>query len=180
MPAVSKPATLVREARQPDLDGVLSVLYAANVQFASVLPDAFYRAYMANVLDARSRMADARLFVAEHGGRIVGTISLYPDASREGWGWPAHWAGIRAVAVTPAARGLGIGRRLAQHCVDISRTDGAEAACLHTAAFMDAAIGLYESLGFRRRPEFDRVADALFAAGESGSPITALAYCLDL
>jgi ribosomal protein S18 acetylase RimI-like enzyme len=180
MPALSEPATLVREADEADLDSVVSVLYAANSQFASVLPKAFYRAYMGNVLDVRSRLRDSRLLVAEHEGRVAGTITLYPDASREGWGWPARWAGIRAVAVIPSARGHGIGRRLTQECIRLARADGAQAVCLHTAAFMEAAVGMYEGLGFRRRPEYDRVADAMFAANASGNPIMALAYCLDL
>ena len=180
MQTIREPTTLVREAREDDLESVVAVLYAANAQFEHVLPAALYRAYLANVLDVRSRMAHSRLFVAEHEGRIVGTITLYPDASREGWGWPARWAGIRAMAVTPTARGLGIGRRLAQECIDQARARGAEAICLHTASFMAAAVAMYESLGFRRRPAFDRQADAMFAAAASADPTLALAYCLHL
>ena len=110
------------------------------------------------MLDLRSRFRDAELLVAERGGRVVGTITLYRDASQEGRGWPDAWSGIRAVAVEPSARGLGIGRRLTEVCIERSRAAGARAVCLHTASFMAAAVAMYESVGFGRAPEFDWVA----------------------
>ena len=45
------------------------------------------------------------MLVAEVDGDIVGTVTLYPDASTIGFGWPAGWAAIRALAVDPAWRG---------------------------------------------------------------------------
>ena len=180
MSMASAGAAVVREAEQPDLNEVVAVLRAANVEFESVLPPAFYRAYLANVVDVRSRLEDSQLLIAEHGGRIVGAITLYPDASQEGWGWPSDWSGIRAVAVEPAARGLGIGRRLAQDCILRARGIGAHAVCLHTAFFMEAAMAMYESVGFRRAPEFDRDAAALFESHPGEPLIEALAYRLDL
>jgi predicted N-acetyltransferase YhbS len=173
-------AALVREAKDADVAAVDAVLRAANAQFAHILPPALYRAYLANVLDIRGRLDESRLLVAEHEGRIVGTITLYPDASREGWGWPSHWTGIRAVAVAPSARGLGIGRALAVTCIERSRALGALAVCLHTASFMGAAVAMYERLGFRRLPEFDHDVGSMFAAGTVEPPIVARAYRLDL
>jgi len=173
-------ATVVREAERSDLGRVVAVLCAANAEFADVLPPAFYRAYLTNLLNVHSRLQKSQILVAEHEGRVVGTITLYPDASREGWGWPAEWAGIRAVAVAPAARGLGIGRRLAEACIDRSRALGASAVCLHTASFMTAAVAMYERLGFCRVPELDRDVDTLFTSRPVEPRITALAYRLDL
>ena len=172
--------TVIRQAAAADVVSVRSVLLAANREFEIVVPAAFYRAYLAEVLDIPSRSRDGQLLIAERGGHIVGTVTLYPDASREGWGWPSGWAGIRAVAVEPAVRGLGIGGQLAQGCIERARALGAEAACLHTASFMQAASAMYERLGFRRAPEFDRDAAEMFAAGSVEPQITALAYRLEL
>jgi predicted N-acetyltransferase YhbS len=172
--------TVVRNAEAPDFDSVTSVLRAANREFEAVVPSAFYRAYLANVLDIESRLEDAQLLVAEHAGRIVGTITLYRDASCEGWGWPSHWTGIRAVAVDPSARRLGIGRRLAEACIERSRALGAQAVCLHTAWFMRAATTMYERVGFRRVPELDGDAAEMLGVGAIDPRIDALAYRLDL
>jgi predicted N-acetyltransferase YhbS len=173
---------VVRTAEQEDLDRVVSVLRAANAEFERVLPAAFFHAYLANVLDVRGRCDESQLFVAQRseGGRIVGAVTLFPDASREGWGWPPNWTGIRAVAVEPSARGLGIGRRLAQQCIERSRELGADAVCLHTASFMEAATAMYERVGFRRTPTFDRDAGELFGVQSLEPPIAALAYRLEL
>ena len=171
---------VVREAEAQDLDRVVSVLRAANADFERVLPAAFYRAYIANVLDVRSRVEESELFVTERGGSIAGAITLYPDASKEGWGWPSEWTGVRAVAVHPNARGLGLGKLLAQQCIERSREFGADAVCLHTASFMKAATAMYESVGFRRIPEFDRDAGELFGSPALESPIVAVAYWLEL
>jgi ribosomal protein S18 acetylase RimI-like enzyme len=172
---------IVREAGEAELERVLSVLAAANAEFEAVVPRAFYDAYLANVLDLASRSLDAQLLVAEFGdGRhVIGAITLYPDASKEGWGWPAGWAGIRAVAVEPSARGLGIGRRLAEACVERARALGAPTICLHTAPFMEAAIRMYESLGFRRAAEYDGDAGEMVGSAAFQPRIPALAYRLD-
>jgi GNAT superfamily N-acetyltransferase len=172
---------VVREAGERDLDRVVSVLRAANAEFEPLLPPAFYHAYLANVLDVRRRLAESRLLLAEHGaGRIVGTITLYADASREGWGWPSGWAGIRAVAVEPSARGLGVGRRLAEACIQRSRALGAPTVCLHTAPFMKAATRMYESVGFQRAPDFDADAGEMVESAPIAPRIPALGYRLDL
>ena len=172
---------VIRKAEERDLDSVVRVMRDANAEFGSILPRAFYAAYLANVLDVRSRLSESQLFVAEQPeGAIVGAITLYPDASSQGWGWPSGWAGIRAVAVEPSARGLGIGRRLAERCIEHSRKLAAPTVCLHTAPFMKAAIRMYESLGFRRASEFDGDAGEMVTSPRIEPQIPALAYRLDL
>jgi GNAT superfamily N-acetyltransferase len=173
---------IVREAEEDDLDRVIGVLRAANVEFETVLSPAFYRAYLANVLDVRSRLDESQLFVAQQseGDRLVGAITLYPDASKEGWGLPSDWTGIRTVAVEPSARGLGIGRRLVQHCIERSRALGANGVFLHTALFQAAAIVMYERVGFRRAREFDRDAGEFVGLHLYEPRIAALAYLFEL
>lgn len=170
----------LREAHPADYDAAASALHAAHSQFSDVLPAPIYRAYMANILDVRSRLADSHLLVADLGGQIVGTMTYYPDASKEGWDWPSSWAGIRAAGVVPHARGMGVGRRLVESCIARARAQGVEAICLHTAEFMGAAIIMYERLGFRRRPEFDQDIASFFQAGGTASPINVMGYWLDL
>jgi ribosomal protein S18 acetylase RimI-like enzyme len=170
----------VRDASDDDFQAVASVLRAANREFAPMAPSGWYRSYLAAVLDIGGRAANAQVLIAEYRSRIVGTITLYPDASQQGWGWPEAWAGIRAVGVEPPARRRGIGRLLTEECISRAGALGAEAVCLHTAPFMPAATAMYESVGFRRAPRFDRDAAELLGAPGSTRPILALAYQLDL
>jgi ribosomal protein S18 acetylase RimI-like enzyme len=108
----------------------------------------------------------------------VGTVTFFPDASGEGLGWPSGWAGLRALGVDPARRGLGIGRRLMDECFGRARALGAQVLCLHTAAFMTAAVTMYEAMGFERVPEYDFVASAFVEGGPDS--VTVIAYRIDL
>lgn len=179
MPTIAMSSISVRDASGLDYGDVVRLLAAANAQYEPALPPPVYRAYLDDVLDVHSRLADSDLLVAEQDGGIVGAVTFYPDASREKQGWPSHWAGIRAVAVHPRCRGQGIGRLLVAECIDRARRRRVEAVCLHTAAFMGAAVRLYEGLGFRRIPEYDRDLGQLFPGSGLGR-ITAIAYRLRL
>jgi GNAT superfamily N-acetyltransferase len=64
-------------------------------------------------------------------------------------------AGIRMLAVDPAAQGGGVGRALTVECLRRARAAGRRRMVLHTGVWMPAAIHLYESLGFVREPALD-------------------------
>jgi GNAT superfamily N-acetyltransferase/quercetin dioxygenase-like cupin family protein len=169
----------VRDAGRSDLLAVRRVLLAAYQEYATALPPAVFGRYLAEILDVEGRFGDGRLLVAEHGGRVVGTVTYYGDATAEGLGWPAGWAGLRALGVEPPARGLGIGRVLVEACRRRAVAAGAPVLCLHTDPFMTAAVALYERMGFRREPAHDF--DATRRLRLSGvRPVPILAYRLDL
>lgn len=177
--SVTGAAVAVRPACAPADAAIQRVLRAAYAQYATVLPSAVFDAYLADVLDIRSRLSAAEQLVAVHAGRVVGTVSFYPSAGDDGHGWPAVWAAVRGLGVHAAARGLGIGRSLVAACRDRATDAGAPVLALHTAAFMSSAVGVYERLGFHRAPryDFDGVAD-LGVVGTA--PVRVLAYRLDL
>jgi N-acetylglutamate synthase-like GNAT family acetyltransferase len=68
-------------------------------------------------------------------------------------------AEFRVLAVTPKARGTGVGAALVQACVAQAKASGATALVLWSQPTMPSAHRLYERLGFVRVPERD-VADA--------------------
>ena len=155
------------------------MLLAAYQQYATVMPPAVFGRYLAELLDVEARAGVGRILVAEVGGRVVGTVTYYPDAAAEGLGWPAGWAGLRALGVEPGARGRGVGRALMEACRRRAEAGGAEVLCLHTDQFMTAAVAIYTAMGFRRAPAFDFDATKRFALGGVG-PVPVLGYRLDL
>lgn len=64
-------------------------------------------------------------------------------------------AGFRHLAVAPDAQGRGIGRLLAQACIDRARDLGRRRVLIHLQDTNDGAAVLYASMGFRRAPEHD-------------------------
>jgi putative acetyltransferase len=89
---------------------------------------------------------DIDFFMAETGsGEKVGTIALrrYPD-----------YAEIKRMFVTPSARGQGIARQLLATAHECARAKGYDRVRLETGSLQHAAIALYESAGYVRRPAF--------------------------
>ncbi len=72
-------------------------------------------------------------------GRIVGTISAVPRSET---------LYIRSMAVTPAARGHGIGRMLLGRVEKFALKSGFKRLLLSTTPFLKSAISLYEREGF--------------------------------
>ena len=171
--------TEVRAAVPADLPAVRRVLLAAYQEYAATLPPAVFGRYLTDILDVGSRAGAGELLVAERAGWVVGTVTYYPDAGQEGLGWPAGWAGLRALGVEPRARGLGIGQALLGACLERAVAARAPVICLHTAEFMTAAVAMYQATGFRRVPAHDFDAASRLALG-GVRPVPILAYRLDL
>jgi RimJ/RimL family protein N-acetyltransferase len=96
-------------------------------------------------LRALRRYDDAAVFVAELPEGIVGRLSLGRDphpASR-------HVADL-GLMVAASHRRRGIGRALLDEAVDWARAAGIRKLELHVFPHNEAAIALYESVGFRR------------------------------
>jgi len=157
------PGIVIRVARDDELDEVSALIdvayaqYDAFVEGASPERIASYEAYRIDRRDVRSRLNDSELLVAEVDDRLVGTVTFYPPTpgATAGEGWLEGWASIRLLAVHPDARGLGIGRRLTEICVERARALGAPVLGLHTTVLMEVAKAMYERMGFVRAPEFD-------------------------
>jgi ribosomal protein S18 acetylase RimI-like enzyme len=103
------------------------------------------------------RSETGMLMVAESAGEIRGAVKFYPDARQSAMGrWPEGAAAIRILAVSPQARGRGLGTLLTRECLRRARDQKIPTIFLYTGAFMAAARHIYEKLGFKRALEFDR------------------------
>jgi GNAT superfamily N-acetyltransferase len=166
---------LVRAAVPADYPAIREVVIAAYAQYADRLPSRVFTRYLADLLDLETHASFGRLLVAETEEGIRGFAAFYPDASVQGLGWPSGWAGGRALAVHPAARGHGVARALLSAAERLATESGAPVFAFHTASFMGSAIALYEHLGYRRAPEFDVDLAAHYGISDA-EPVTAIAY----
>jgi ribosomal protein S18 acetylase RimI-like enzyme len=127
------------------------VTVAAYAEFGRPAEDP----YTGKLRDAHARAREAELWVAEIGGEVVGTVtvalpgSAWQEIAREGEGE------FRMLAVSPAARGRGIGDALVALVVERCRAAGCGSVVLSSITVMRAAHRLYERLGFRRLPDRD-------------------------
>jgi N-acetylglutamate synthase-like GNAT family acetyltransferase len=157
----------IRVAGEAELNEVEELVKTAYREFQPLMPEVAWNRWMDNINEAMQGPG-GMVLVAEHGGRIQGAVTFYPNAGQAHQGqWPAGAGLIRLLAVRPASRGRGYGNLLTQACLDRARELRVSAIYLYTGTFMAAARHLYERLGFKRAPEFD---------GDPGP----IAYRLDL
>ncbi len=111
--------------------------------------------YVEHLRDAAARDREAELWVAEDDGDVVGTVTIAPEGSpwRE-LGKPGEGE-FRMLAVSPAARGRGVGEALVRHTLDRFRAAGNRRVVLCSLEDMAAAHRIYRRLGFVRAPELD-------------------------
>jgi ribosomal protein S18 acetylase RimI-like enzyme len=147
---------LIREGRPDELDQIEALVKTAYREFQPLFPEQVWQAWMDNIRETVHFQAGV-IIVAESGGKIQGVVKFYPDASQAALGkWPSEAASMRVLAVNPGSRGQGYGTLLARECVHRAKALKIFTIYLYTGTFMQAARHLYEKLGFRRAPEFDR------------------------
>jgi ribosomal protein S18 acetylase RimI-like enzyme len=74
-----------------------------------------------------------------------------------------EYAELKRMYVRPAFRGRGLGKAMLRHLASHARERGATVLRLETGRYEDAAIGLYESFGFRARAPFGAYRDDPFS-----------------
>jgi GNAT superfamily N-acetyltransferase len=85
-----------------------------------------------------------RIFMVWAGGEAVGCVALIPmgDGVYE----------LSKMAVSPAMRGQGIGRRLLEHAIEQAKALGAASLFLGSNSVLKSAVHLYEAVGFSHVP----------------------------
>ena len=150
-----------RDARPPELAAVAELTRRAYAQYATIMTPAAWvglRTAIEGALAAQNRAAlGIACIVAERARAIVGSVFLYAPASNAygGEGPRAACPEVRLLAVAPEARGQGVGEALMRECMRRARDSGANELGLHTSHSMQAAMRMYQRMGFERAREHD-------------------------
>jgi GNAT superfamily N-acetyltransferase len=148
---------LIRDARDDERDALRAVVLSAYAEYAALMPEPLWMGYRTQLLATLDSKQPAERIVAEREGVILGSVLLFPPAANA-YGSVAltpDCPEVRMLAVRPEARGHGIGVALMEECASRARQAGAVALGLHTTDMMQAAVRMYERLGYVRTPEKD-------------------------
>ncbi len=141
-----QPEIVLRPHRPGDIGWVIErhgAIYAEEYDW-----DTSFEALVAEIAAKFLRDQDPsreHAWIAECDGARVGCVFLVRESD--------DLARLRLLLVEPTARGLGIGRKLVQRCIDAARNDGYRGITLWTNDNLVAAIRLYEDFGFRLTAE---------------------------
>ena len=167
-------ALFVRDAVPADYPAIRRVIVAAYRQYADLIArDIFRRTWPTCSTWTSTPGTDASSW-SRRRARSAGSVSTRTFRV-EGFRWPPGWAGGRALAVHPDARGHGVARALLAACQRLARDCGAPVFGFHTASFMTGAIALYERLGYRLGAQFDFDMAARYSRF-GAAPIMSIAY----
>jgi len=160
----------IREATPDEYEAIGKLTVAAYRALSVWVGDG----YAQELTDVAGRAAaGAIILVAEEGdGSMLGTVTLtLEDGPLFEWDWGVDGdCGFRMLAVDPAAWGRRAGPALVQECIRRAREAGRHRMIIGSTTWMTTAHRMYESLGFRRRPDLD----------QQWGDITGWAFVLDL
>lgn len=134
----------VREATESDLPGVLHVYAQPELDNGNVLP-------LDEIRSRWHRFAtypNYKLYIAEIGGRVVGTFALLIMDNLAHGGRPSGI--VEDVGVLPEYQGKGIGKRMMEFARDVCSQSGCYKLMLSSNLRRSGSHIFYESLGFHK------------------------------
>ena len=142
------PAVALVDGHVPERIDALRTLFREYAEWLDV--DLCFQDFEAELASLPGEYAPpkGRAFLAEVDGHLAGCVGLRPLDD--------GWCEMKRMYVRPAARGLGLGRLLAEHIVAEGRALGYAGMRLDTLDRLAAARAIYASMGFREtEPYYD-------------------------
>ncbi len=147
----------IRDASDSEREVIQEVTRAAYEEYATIMPKPFWEIYWPHMRATLEEKGPVERIVAVDTTGIVGSVLLYPPLANAYSGVADNTTApeVRLLAVVPKVRGQGIGTALMDECVRRARSMGATQLGLHTMEVMQAAMHMYEHMGFVHTPALD-------------------------
>ena len=134
----------IRRAVPEESDAIATVLSEAFAEYESLYTAEAFAATTPTPEQILGRLREGPIWVALKNDVVVGTIAAVQKNEA---------LYLRGMAIAPAARGAGVGRKLLECAEGFALQLGCERLLLSTTPFLTRAIRLYEHHGFRRNDE---------------------------
>lgn len=87
--------------------------------------------------------AKSKYFIALINDKVVGGAGIYPTE-----GLPKDTCELVKMYLDKSVRGLGLGKKMIDHCISAAKQDGFSKMYLETLPELNKAVKVYEALGF--------------------------------
>lgn len=155
---------IFRRATSNDMTDIVSLLPAAYQDHQAEIGDEQWNKMKRSLSDQdqiTELVESATGFTCQYNNQLIGIVFLIPSGNPTQI-FPADWCYLRFLGVDPNYRGLGIGRKLTQLCIEHARQMDEQTLGLHTGEFMSSARTMYEGLGFKQVKEIGPIYDKRF------------------
>jgi putative acetyltransferase len=135
----------IRPIEQKD-NGALAIIIRKTLEeFGANHPGTvYYDAATDALFELFSTTPGSAYFVAEKEEQVVGGGGIFPSA-----GLPADTCELVKMYLLPAARGIGLGKRIIEECILFARQCGYKNIYIETMPELQQALKTYEKFGFR-------------------------------
>jgi len=133
----------IRPIQPPDNPELAVVIRNTLAEFGAARPGTVYYDTSTDTLSELFNMPRSAYFVAVVDGKILGGGGIFPTE-----GLPVDTCELVKMYLLPEARGIGLGRTLIEHCLQVARENGFEQVYLETLPELHLALKIYEKFGF--------------------------------
>ncbi len=135
---------LVRHIQANDNASMAMIIRHALEEFGANKPGTVYFDESTDHLFELFQAAPlSEYFVAEKDGILLGGAGIYPTNAL-----PEGTCELVKMYLSPAARGMGLGRAMINRCIEAAKTKGFQQIYLETMPELKKAVSVYEKFGF--------------------------------
>jgi putative acetyltransferase len=136
---------VIRPIESADNPAIAAIIRSTLKEFDVAGPGTAYFDTALDDMYTSFQTAGSRYFVGIVDDTIVGGGGIFPTA-----GLPKATCELTKMYLIPAARGLGLARRLIDHCFEFAHHAGYNQVYLETMPELEKAVSIYERYGFQR------------------------------
>lgn len=138
------PGFTLRPISLEDNASMARIIREALTEFGANKPGTvFYDDSTDHLFELFQAQERAAYWVAEKDSKVVGGAGIYPTD-----GLPGSTCELVKMYLSPAVRGLGLGRNMIDHCLQEAKAKGFTQVYLETMPELKQAVKVYEKFGF--------------------------------
>ena len=134
----------IRPIQPQDNAAIADIIRTALTEFGANKPGTvFYDDSTDHLFELFAAEPQSAYFIALQGDVVVGGAGIYPTE-----GLPENTCELVKMYLNKAVRGLGLGRKMIDHCLEVAKQKGFEQVYLETMPELNKAVAVYEQFGF--------------------------------